>query len=115
MMALAARDAHVFSYEGLLYRSICVALSLLAFAAFRLHHGVSRFFSVNDAWGGLRTVGAAELMTCIPLFTLTRLDNFRAPYQLSALGSLWCTQLLAYVGDSRGARIRQSAPRRPRV
>jgi lipopolysaccharide/colanic/teichoic acid biosynthesis glycosyltransferase len=75
MMALAVRDAYVFSYEGLLYCSICLALSLTAFSAFRLHDGVSRFFSVNDAWDVLRAVAAAELMTCILLFTFTRLDN----------------------------------------
>ncbi len=75
MTALAIRDAYILSYEGLLYCSMCTALSLVAFSAFRLHDGVSRFFSVNDVWDVLRAVAAAELMTCIVLFTFTRLDN----------------------------------------
>ncbi len=94
MMALAIRDAYIFSYEGLLYCSICVALSLIAFSAFRLHDGVSRFFSVNDAWDVLRAVAVAELMTCILLFTFTRLDNIPRSVPIVHAFSL-CAGLIA--------------------
>src|SRR5260370_36110702 len=110
--ALAIRDAYMLSYEGLLYCLISVALSLMAFSAFRLHDGVSRFFSVNDAWDVLRAVAAAELMTCILLFTLTRLDNI--PRSVPVVhGFILCAGLIAMRAlarlreDSRGAGVRQ--------
>jgi lipopolysaccharide/colanic/teichoic acid biosynthesis glycosyltransferase len=112
MTALAIRDAYILSYEGLLYCSICVALSLIAFSAFRLHDGVSRFFSVNDAWDVLKAVAAAELMTCILLFTFTRLDNIPRSvpivHAFSLCAGLIAMRALARVReDNRGAGIRR--------
>jgi lipopolysaccharide/colanic/teichoic acid biosynthesis glycosyltransferase len=112
VMALAVRDAYVFSYEGLLYCSICVAFSLMAFSAFRLHDGVSRFFSVSDAGDVLRAVAAAELMTCILLFTFTRLDNIPRSVPIVHAFTL-CAGLIAVRAlarlreDNRGIGFRQ--------
>src|SRR5262249_54121805 len=73
--ALFLRDAQVLSLEGLEYFFISVIASLVAYSVFRLHDGVSRFFTVNDAWRVAKAVAFAEFTTCVLLFTFTRLDN----------------------------------------
>jgi lipopolysaccharide/colanic/teichoic acid biosynthesis glycosyltransferase len=75
IIALAIRDAYILSLEGLLYCFISLAFTLIAYSAFRLHDGVSRFFSVHEAWAVVKAVACAELMTGGVLFTFTRLDN----------------------------------------
>jgi lipopolysaccharide/colanic/teichoic acid biosynthesis glycosyltransferase len=75
IIALALREAQIVSVDGSVYCLISLAFSLLAYSAFRLHDGVSRFFSVKDAWNVVRAVACAEVMTCVLLFTLTRLEN----------------------------------------
>jgi lipopolysaccharide/colanic/teichoic acid biosynthesis glycosyltransferase len=75
IIALALRDANIISVDGLVYCLISLAITLIAYSAFRLHDGVSEFFSVRDAWNVVRAVACAELMTCTLLFSFTRLGN----------------------------------------
>jgi lipopolysaccharide/colanic/teichoic acid biosynthesis glycosyltransferase len=94
IIALAIRDAQILSIDGSVYCLISLAFSLLAYSAFRLHDGVSEFFSVKDAWNVVRAVACAELMTCILLFTFTRLDNIpRSTPLIHAL--ILCAGLIA--------------------
>ena len=76
-LALYFRDAYILSYEGLvptlIYCSLSVIFSLMAFAAFRIHEGMSRYFSVHDAIDVTKAVVVAALMTYVAVFTLTRL------------------------------------------
>jgi hypothetical protein len=48
IIALALRDAQIVSVDGSVYCLISLAFTLIAYSAFRLHDGVSRFFSVRD-------------------------------------------------------------------
>jgi lipopolysaccharide/colanic/teichoic acid biosynthesis glycosyltransferase len=75
VVALAMRDAQIVSIEGLEYCFISVVSSLVAYSVFRLHDGVSKFFTVSDAWNVVRAIACAELSTCVLLFIFTRLDN----------------------------------------
>ena len=75
IIALAIREAQIVSTDGSVYCLISLAFSLVAYSAFRLHDGVLRFFNVKDAWNVVRAVACAEVMTCVLLFTLTRLEN----------------------------------------
>jgi lipopolysaccharide/colanic/teichoic acid biosynthesis glycosyltransferase len=94
VIALAIREAQIVSIDGSVYCLISLAFSLIAYSAFRLHDEVSRFFSVNEAWNVVRAVACAELMTCILLFTLTRLDNIpRSTPLIHAL--ILCAGLIA--------------------
>src|SRR6266540_4815675 len=49
--------------------------AILAFFAFRLQDGMTRYFSVHEALDIAEAVLFAELMTFAVLFTLTRLDG----------------------------------------
>jgi len=94
VIALAMRDAQIVSIDGSVYCLISLAFTLIAYSAFRLHDGVSKFFSVKDAWNVVRAVACAELMTCLLLFTFTRLDNIpRSIPLIDAL--LLCAGLIA--------------------
>jgi FlaA1/EpsC-like NDP-sugar epimerase len=94
IIALAIREAQIVSIDGSVYCLISLAFSLLAYSAFRRHDGVSEFFSVKDAWNVVRAVACAELMTCILLFTFTRLDNIpRSTPLIHAL--ILCAGLIA--------------------
>jgi lipopolysaccharide/colanic/teichoic acid biosynthesis glycosyltransferase len=79
LLALYFRDAYILSYEGLLptivYCSLSVVFSLIAFSAFRIHDGMTRYFSVHDAIDVTKAVVAAASMTYVAVFTLTRLDG----------------------------------------
>jgi lipopolysaccharide/colanic/teichoic acid biosynthesis glycosyltransferase len=79
LLALYFRDAQILSYEGLLptivYRSLSLVFSLIAFSAFRLHDGMTRYFSVHDAIDVTKAVFAATCMTSVAVFTVTRLDG----------------------------------------
>src|SRR3954469_20592812 len=74
-VALWARDAPFFSQEAALYCFISLSFSLIAFSVFRVHEGVSRYFSVNDAVDVVKAVVSAELATGVILFIFTRFDN----------------------------------------
>jgi FlaA1/EpsC-like NDP-sugar epimerase len=78
-VALAIRDAYILSADGIqtvsIYWLITFAFSLFAFAAFRLRDGMAYYFSVHDAVEIAKAVLVAELLTCLVLFTVTRLDG----------------------------------------
>src|SRR6266436_2625389 len=79
VLALYFRDAQILSYDGLattlLYCTLSVLFSLLAFSAFRIHDGMTRYFSVHDAVDVTKAVLVAAFMTYGAVFTLTRLDG----------------------------------------
>jgi lipopolysaccharide/colanic/teichoic acid biosynthesis glycosyltransferase len=79
LLALHFRDAQILSYDGLLptivYCSLSLVFSLIAFSAFRIHEGLTRYFSVHDAIDVTKAVFAATCMTSVAVFTLTRLDG----------------------------------------
>jgi lipopolysaccharide/colanic/teichoic acid biosynthesis glycosyltransferase len=79
LFALYVRDAYILSYDSLLptilYCSLSVVFSLIAFSAFRIHDGMTRFFSVHDAVDVTKAVAIASLLTYVAVFTLTRLEG----------------------------------------
>jgi lipopolysaccharide/colanic/teichoic acid biosynthesis glycosyltransferase len=79
LLALYVRDAYVLSYDGALtagiYCLVSLAFSLIAFAAFGIRDGMPRYFSVHDAIDLAKAVVVGELMTCVVLFTFTRLEG----------------------------------------
>ena len=94
VIALSVRSVPIFTNEAAIYCLISLAFTLIAYSAFRLHEGVSRFFSVHDAWNVVRAVASAELMTCLVLFTLTRLEHIpRSTPLIHAL--ILCAGLIA--------------------
>ena len=58
-----------------LYWALSTGFSLLAFYAFRLQDGMTRYFSLQEAIDVAEAVLFSELMTFLSLFTLTRLDG----------------------------------------
>jgi lipopolysaccharide/colanic/teichoic acid biosynthesis glycosyltransferase len=64
-------DWNVVGYYWLLSSTFAV----LAFFAFRIQDGMTRYFSVHEAFDIAEAVLFAELMTCAALFTVTRLDG----------------------------------------
>jgi lipopolysaccharide/colanic/teichoic acid biosynthesis glycosyltransferase len=76
---LALRDAYILSADGVttvaIYWLITFAFSLFAFAAFRLRDGMAYYFSVHDAVEIAKAVLVAELLTCLLLFSVTRMDG----------------------------------------
>jgi len=78
-LALAIRDAYILSADGFqtvaIYWLITFTFSLFAFAAFRLRDGMANYLSVHDAVEIAKAVFVAELLTCLVLFTVTRMDG----------------------------------------
>lgn len=79
LLALWSRDAAILSYGDLLptiiYCSVSVLFSLIAFSAFRIHDGMTRYFSVHDAVDVIKAMFVAALIAYIAVFTLTRLQD----------------------------------------
>jgi lipopolysaccharide/colanic/teichoic acid biosynthesis glycosyltransferase len=79
LLSLWFRDANIYLYTDFattgLYFLVCTGFSLIAFLAFKVGDGVTSFFSVHDALDLLKAVVCAELMTCMVLFSLTRLEG----------------------------------------
>ena len=87
LLALYVRGAYILSAEGAataaLYCGISFVFALIAFLAFRLNDGISRYFSVHDAVNILKASSVAGLLTAVVLFTFTRLGRnsaFDPPY-----------------------------------
>ena len=78
-LALYVRDAYVLSYDGALiaglYVLVSFGFSLIAFAVFGARDGMSRYFSVHEVIDLVKAVLIGELMTCVVLFTFTRLEG----------------------------------------
>src|SRR5947209_4787075 len=79
LLALYLRDAYILSHDGAviagLYCLVSLLFSLVAFSAFSLRDGMPRYFSVRDALDIAKAVLMGELMTCVVLFTFTRLEG----------------------------------------
>ena len=79
LLGLYFRDSNIYLHTDLaavgLYCLVCAGSSLIAFLIFRVGDGVTRYFSVHDALEVLKAVVLAELVTCIVLFSLTRLEG----------------------------------------
>jgi lipopolysaccharide/colanic/teichoic acid biosynthesis glycosyltransferase len=102
--ALYLRDAQVLSAQGapiaFLYCSLSFACALIAFLAFRVSHGISRYFSVQDAVSIITAVVAGGLTTTVVLFTFTRLDGI--PRSIPVMqGMILATGLLLTRGAMR--------------
>jgi lipopolysaccharide/colanic/teichoic acid biosynthesis glycosyltransferase len=78
-LALWIRDAYILSPDGLeiaiVYCVISFTFSVFAFAAFRLRDNLAHYFSVHDAVDVAKAVVAAEVLTCVLLFSTTRLQG----------------------------------------
>jgi lipopolysaccharide/colanic/teichoic acid biosynthesis glycosyltransferase len=103
-LALYLRDAQVLSAQGapiaVLYCGLSFVCALIAFLAFRVSHGISRYFSVHDAVSVIAAVIAAGLTTTVVLFTFTRLDGI--PRSIPVLQALiLATGLLLTRGATR--------------
>ena len=57
--------------------SVSFACTLIAFLAFRVSAGISRYFSVHDAVSVIAAVFVGGLITTAVLFTFTRLEGTR--------------------------------------
>jgi lipopolysaccharide/colanic/teichoic acid biosynthesis glycosyltransferase len=78
ILALYLRDPDIVwraSWSLFDYWLLSSAFTLLAFFAFRLQDGITRYFSVQEALDIVEAVLFAELMTFVALFTLTRFDG----------------------------------------
>src|SRR5499427_4821548 len=77
ILALLLRDVDVSADWSVTasYWVLSAGFAILAFFAFRLQDGMTRYFSVHEALDIAEAVLFAELMTFAVLFTLTRLDG----------------------------------------
>jgi lipopolysaccharide/colanic/teichoic acid biosynthesis glycosyltransferase len=79
LLALYVRDGELVPHSGWesvgAYWLISAGFSVLAMFAFRIPESVVRYFSVHDALDIYKAAAFAELVTCIVLFTFTRLDG----------------------------------------
>src|SRR5215831_6330407 len=57
------------------YWLLSTVFALLALFAFRIQDGMTRYFSVREAFNIAEAVLFAQLMTCAVMFTVTRLDG----------------------------------------
>jgi lipopolysaccharide/colanic/teichoic acid biosynthesis glycosyltransferase len=78
-LALWIRGAQVLSPAdwptAAFYCAISFVASLIAFLLFRTREGMTHLFSVNDALEVAKAVLVSEFMTCLVLFSVTRLDG----------------------------------------
>src|SRR5262249_16376056 len=79
LLALYVRGAYILSEEyaalAAMYCGISFVFALLAFLAFRLNDGLSRYFSVHDAINIIKASVVAGVMSAVVLFTFTRLEG----------------------------------------
>ena len=78
-LALWIRGAQVLSPDdwptAAVYCAISFVASLIAFLVFRIREGMTHLFSVHDALEVAKAVLFSEFMTCLVLFSVTRLDG----------------------------------------
>src|SRR3977135_2456630 len=110
LAALYLRNAPILSDDSLIpeisYCLVSLAFSLAAFAAFRVHVGIPRYFSIIDAIDLAKAVVISELMTSVVLFTFTRLEGIpRSTPAIHALllwvGLMGARGLVHIAGESR--------------
>jgi lipopolysaccharide/colanic/teichoic acid biosynthesis glycosyltransferase len=79
LLALYLRDGGLAPQNGwesiAVYWLITAGFSVLAMFAFRIPDSMMRYFTVHDALDIYKAAAVAELVTCVVLFTFTRLDG----------------------------------------
>jgi lipopolysaccharide/colanic/teichoic acid biosynthesis glycosyltransferase len=118
LIALYVRDAYVLSYAGsptvALYCALSGVVAIIAFMVFRLHDGMTRYFSVHDALDVVKAVIFAELVTSVALFTITRLDGIpRSTPLIHALvlgAGLIAARSFTRIADTGGKRVDRRQP-----
>ena len=79
LLALYIRDAYILSPEGAAlactYWLVSFVCALAAFALFNVYGGIARYYSVSDVINLAKAVLISELMTCVLLFIVTRLEG----------------------------------------
>jgi lipopolysaccharide/colanic/teichoic acid biosynthesis glycosyltransferase len=79
VLALYVRDAEIFVHSDWnaigSYWVASTGFALIAFFLFRIHEEVPRYFSIHTAMDIARAVLFSELVTCMALFILNRLDG----------------------------------------
>ena len=118
LIALYVRDAYILSYEGVqtvaLYCVMSGLVAIIAFLIFRLHDGMTRYFSVHDALDVVKAVIFAELVTGVLLFTVTRLDGIpRSTPLIHALvlgAGLIAARTFTRIADTGGKRVDRRQP-----
>src|SRR6266446_1657988 len=109
VLALYIRDAYILSPDGaILAASYCLVsliCSLIAFSAFGVAGGIPRYYSVHEVLDLTKVVITGELMTCIVLFTFTRLEGIpRSTPAVHALilgAGLVTARALAHLADKK--------------
>jgi lipopolysaccharide/colanic/teichoic acid biosynthesis glycosyltransferase len=78
-LALYLRDAQILTNADLgavtTFWVISTASTLVALFVFRIHEEMAHYFSIHNTVDIARAVVLAELLTCMALFVLTRLDG----------------------------------------
>jgi len=78
-LALWVREAPALSASGwpvaLVYCALSFFAAIVAFLMFRVRDGMTPLFAVHDAIGVAKAVVLSEFVTCLVLFTATRLDG----------------------------------------
>src|SRR5580658_10156545 len=79
LLALFIRDAYILSVDGAFlagaYCLVSFICSLIGFSIFNINGGIARYYSVRDVMDLAKAVLVGELMTCVVLFTFTRLEG----------------------------------------
>ena len=109
LLALYIRDAYILSPDGAIlagsYCLVSLICSLIAFSAFGVAGGIPRYYSVHEVLDLTKVVIAGELMTCIVLFTFTRLEGIpRSTPAIHALifgAGLVTARALAHLADKK--------------
>jgi lipopolysaccharide/colanic/teichoic acid biosynthesis glycosyltransferase len=74
-----AGDSYVLTFDGVmtaaLYCAVSLLCALIAFLAFRLHAGMTSYFSVHDVLDVVKAIVFAEFLIFLFLFTFTRLEG----------------------------------------
>src|SRR5438067_2155123 len=109
LLALYIRDAYILSPDGAIlagsYCLVSLICSLIAFSAFGVAGGIPRYYSVHEVLDLTKVVITGELMTCIVLFTFTRLEGIpRSTPAIHALilgAGLVTARALAHLADKK--------------
>jgi lipopolysaccharide/colanic/teichoic acid biosynthesis glycosyltransferase len=79
LLALYFSSAYILNPSHIaivaIYCAVSIIFSIVAFLLFRVHDGISRYFSVHDALDILKAAVFSQLLTTVALFTFTRLDG----------------------------------------
>jgi lipopolysaccharide/colanic/teichoic acid biosynthesis glycosyltransferase len=120
-LALYLRDVDVNADWSVIasYWVLSAGFAILAFFAFRLQDGMTRYFSVHEALDIAEAVLFAELMTFAVLFTLTRLDGIPRSmpviHGLLLAGGLLAARVFVRIAASEDNEPPEHQSRRERI